>query len=40
MPKLVYTKQSVSLQIAAVFWIATSCSWDVDDRKQVFVMQN
>jgi len=40
MPQLLYTKQSASLLIAAVVWVATSCSLDVDDRKQVFVMQN
>jgi hypothetical protein len=35
MSELLYTKQSASLQIAAVVWFATSCSLDVDDRKQV-----
>jgi len=40
MPQLLYTKQSASLLIAAVVWVATLCSLDVDDRKQVFVMQN
>lgn len=40
MPKLLYTKQSASLQIVAVFWVARSCSLDVNDRKQVLVMQN
>ena len=40
MPKLLYTKQSASLQIVAVVWVARSCSLDVNDRKQVLVMQN
>lgn len=40
MPKLLYTKQWASLQIEAVFWFATSCSLDVNDRKLLFVVQN